>query len=177
MRKHLLRSIAAVLIVAFLAMLPACYGSFELTKKVHKFNGSLDGKFINEIGFLVMVIIPIYGGATFLDAVIFNTIEFWTGSNPLATNTPGEILVPGENMAIMLGNGTNNYRFTQTINGQEVTIYVEYVDGASVAKDAEGHVLARCVPNADGGVTIYDGSGNVTGTMTRTQIDAVVAAK
>jgi hypothetical protein len=32
----------------------------------------------------VLYIIPVYGIAGFLDLFIFNLIEFWTGSNPMA---------------------------------------------------------------------------------------------
>ena len=44
-----------------------------------------DNKFINAIvGFFLM---PIVGGITlFIDAVVLNTIEFWTGDNPVAEN-------------------------------------------------------------------------------------------
>jgi hypothetical protein len=62
-----------------------CFGGFELTKKVWDFNDSLvDNKVVKTLIFWVFNIVPVYGIAGFLDAVIFNLIEFWSGSNPLA---------------------------------------------------------------------------------------------
>ncbi|MPM27897.1 hypothetical protein SDC9_74412 [bioreactor metagenome] len=66
-----------------------CFGEFSLTRKVYEFNQNVGGKFVNELVFLAFCIIPVYEAATFVDAVILNTIEFWTGSNPLSM-APGE---------------------------------------------------------------------------------------
>jgi hypothetical protein len=67
-----------------------CYGKFALTQKVHKFNGSFGNKFVNELMFLVMYIIPVYGIAALVDAVIVNSIEFWSGKNPVTAKVVEE---------------------------------------------------------------------------------------
>ncbi len=62
-----------------------CFGSFALIQKVYEFNDDVsDNKFVKSLVFWVMAIIPVYGIAGFLDVVIFNLIEFWSGSNPVA---------------------------------------------------------------------------------------------
>lgn len=62
-----------------------CFGGFELTKKVWEFNdGISDSKFLKTLMFYVLNIVPVYGIAGFLDVVIFNLVEFWSGSNPIA---------------------------------------------------------------------------------------------
>ncbi|NLV67682.1 MAG: DUF3332 domain-containing protein [Spirochaetes bacterium] len=87
------KSIAVALSLALgLASLQGCIGTFKLTGKVLNFNRGLGNKFIQEIVFLVMNIIPVYGVAILVDALIFNSLEFWTGSNPLAMQ-PGDIEV------------------------------------------------------------------------------------
>ncbi|MFU8844516.1 MAG: DUF3332 domain-containing protein [Bacteroidales bacterium] len=63
-----------------------CIGSFKLTNNVYSWNTSLDGKAVQEIVFLAFLIIPVYSATLIIDAVILNTIEFWTGSNPMAMN-------------------------------------------------------------------------------------------
>ncbi|MCL2218452.1 MAG: DUF3332 domain-containing protein [Chitinispirillia bacterium] len=60
-----------------------CYGKNALTNKLHKAYGSLGDKWISSVvyfltGHIVMTF------CLFADFIIFNTIEFWTGSNPLA---------------------------------------------------------------------------------------------
>lgn len=84
------KGIAVALSLAVgLASIQGCIGTFGLTGKVYQFNKSLGSKWVQEIAFLIMIIIPVYGIAVFIDAVILNSLEFWTGSNPV-TMQPGE---------------------------------------------------------------------------------------
>ncbi|MDH5717780.1 MAG: DUF3332 domain-containing protein [Spirochaetia bacterium] len=61
-----------------------CYGRFVLTKKIYNWNGTVGDKFVNTAVMWVLFILPIYQACGTLDFVLLNTIEFWTGSNPLA---------------------------------------------------------------------------------------------
>ncbi len=75
----------AVGLVALGMLVSGCYGPFHLTRRVWKFNGEVsDNKWVVELVYLVCTAIPVYGIATLADAVIFNSVEFWTGENPLA---------------------------------------------------------------------------------------------
>jgi hypothetical protein len=67
-----------------------CIGSFQATKAIYKFNQSLGNKWLNEIVFLVFCVVPVYEIGAFVDVVVLNLIEFWTGSNPMAM-APGQI--------------------------------------------------------------------------------------
>lgn len=79
------------LIVAVAAMVSTgCFGSFQATRNVYAWNKSFgDGnKWAQELMFLVIgPLVPVYGVAGFLDAVIINSIEFWTGKNPMTAST------------------------------------------------------------------------------------------
>ena len=62
----------------------ACFGSFNLTRKLYAFNKDVSkDKFVRELVFLGLNIVPVYGIAGFVDAVVVNTVEFWTGTNPV----------------------------------------------------------------------------------------------
>lgn len=62
-----------------------CFGSFELTKKIYNWNDSVtQNKFVKTLLFYGLAIIPVYAVGALLDVVIFNLIEFWDGSNPIA---------------------------------------------------------------------------------------------
>jgi hypothetical protein len=62
----------------------SCIGSFGLFNKVLDWNKEVtDSKFANEVIFLVLYILPVYGIASAADLIIFNSIEFWTGDNPI----------------------------------------------------------------------------------------------
>jgi hypothetical protein len=60
-----------------------CYGRFQLVRSLYKWNGTVGEKFVNELVFLGCIILPVYSIAGFVDAVILNTIEFWSGKNPM----------------------------------------------------------------------------------------------
>ena len=73
--------IPAVIIASIL--LTGCTGPFQLTKNLHKWQTSPEEKWMKEVVFLGCVILPVYGLATLGDALIFNSIEFWGGENPI----------------------------------------------------------------------------------------------
>ncbi len=68
--------------------LQGCIGNFVVTRKILSWNQGLSNKYINEVVFFVLI--PVYGITLLVDGVILNSVEFWTGKNPLAMK-PGEI--------------------------------------------------------------------------------------
>ena len=63
-------------------MSTSCIGSFSLFNKYAHWQRTMtSNKYVNAIvGFFLM---PIIGGITlFVDSVVLNTIEFWSGDNP-----------------------------------------------------------------------------------------------
>ena len=86
MNKKFKQIVVAMLIATMALMSVGCYGSFNLTKKVYTWNGTMEGKWVKEIVFLGLNIIPVYGIAGAVDLYILNLIEFWTGNNPVAAN-------------------------------------------------------------------------------------------
>ena len=84
MKKMSLR--AAVVLLAGSFLCSSCIGSFSLFNKYEKWQCNItSNKYVN--GILGLILQPIVGGVClFVDAVVLNTIEFWTGSNPMALN-------------------------------------------------------------------------------------------
>jgi hypothetical protein len=80
-------SLAGLLAVA---AFPAtgCYGGFNLTRKLHGWNGQVSNKWVNTLIFWAFIIIPVYEVCTFVDAIAFNVIEFWSGKNPIDAGAP-----------------------------------------------------------------------------------------
>lgn len=68
------------------AMMSSCFvGSFAAFKACTKFNNTLTGnKIVNAIVAYVLFPFETSIGLGLIDCVFLNTIEFWTGSNPLA---------------------------------------------------------------------------------------------
>ena len=70
--------------LAAVALLSGCYGPFNATRSLHKWNGEIsESKWAVEGVFLAASIIPVYGLFVIGDALIFNSIEFWGGKNPI----------------------------------------------------------------------------------------------
>ena len=65
-----------------------CYGGFNLTRKVHGWNGQVSNKWVNTLIFWAFIIIPVYEVCTFVDAIVFNVIEFWSGKNVINAGGP-----------------------------------------------------------------------------------------
>jgi len=79
-------TLAVALTLSGSVMFTSCIGSFGLSNKVLSWNQSLGNKFVNEIVFLAFWIIPVYEITMFADVIVLNSIEFWTGSNPVSAS-------------------------------------------------------------------------------------------
>ena len=89
MRHQLMRKMV-VAVAAMSIVTTGCFGSFQLTQDVYTWNKRVAGnnKWSRELVFLLVgPILPVYGVATFLDAVFVNSVEFWTGKNPVTAST------------------------------------------------------------------------------------------
>lgn len=85
MNRFLLKPLGVALTVSSLLVTTGCMGSFTLTKKIYRWNQHVSGdRWINEVVFLVGLILPVYSLSLLADGVIFNSIQWWTGSNPVA---------------------------------------------------------------------------------------------
>lgn len=72
-----------VCLMACTLVASSCVGSFAMFNKLASWNKhATNNKFLNEIIFLV--ISPAYAFCSVADALVLNSIEFWTGSNPMA---------------------------------------------------------------------------------------------
>jgi len=76
--------VAATLTVSTLGT-TGCYGKFAAFNGLREWNGKFSSnKFVNWLVFLVLFAIPVYEILLTADALVINSLEFWTGSNPLA---------------------------------------------------------------------------------------------
>ncbi len=102
MRKRLLGKIVAVLVVvAFGAAATGCYGKFNLTRKIYEANSQVQEKWLRSCVTALLIVIPVYGIAALLDWIVFNTIEFWSGKNPIAAGPVTKEYAFGNERAVM----------------------------------------------------------------------------
>ena len=86
MKKRYL-SVAIILTLAGAMLSTSCIGSFSLTNKLLSWNKSIDNKFVNEVVFFAFWVLPVYEVTVLADVLVLNSIEFWSGSNPVAKGT------------------------------------------------------------------------------------------
>ncbi len=72
-----------MLVVILTVGVAGCFGNFAATRKVYDFNQNFGDKWINQVMFWVLNVVPVYYVAGVVDILLFNTLEFWTGSNPM----------------------------------------------------------------------------------------------
>lgn len=166
---NLFKKVVIVMLVASVGLMSiGCYGSFNLTKKVYNWNGTMEGKWVKELVFLVLNIVPVYGVAGFIDVLVLNSIEFWTGNNPMTSTIKSE---DGTTVAF---NAENK---TMTICYGDKSFTVVNNDGRATVKDAEGNILAIMESDANGGMVMKDSSGKVLATYSQSEVSAMLANK
>jgi hypothetical protein len=152
--------VASIVILAFFTT--GCTGSFNLTRKVYNWHRSQSDKWADELCFLLVALTPVYGLATFADAIIFNSIEFWTGKNPvdMASN-------PEQNR--IAENGKNKLQMSYNSKTDQVQVALsknrgfifEHTATGVIAKNDKGQILYSSVQSENGDVAIYNGDGKL----------------
>lgn len=131
----------------------SCVGSFGLFNRISSWNQSVGNKFVNELVFLALNIVPVYGVAYLADALVINSIEFWTGSNPMAS--VGDVKkVKGENGNYLVESLENGYSITK--EGEKAAMELIYNEDAntwSVVANGESSELLKM--NNDGSAQMY----------------------
>ena len=111
MKKNRLTLVAAIFLSGTI-LFSSCVGSFGLFNRISSWNQSIGTKFVNELVFLALNIVPVYGVAYLADAFVINSIEFWSGTNPMA-NVGDVKKVKGENGDYLVKTLENGYSITK----------------------------------------------------------------
>jgi hypothetical protein len=167
MRQFHKKLVAAGVLACFMTVSTACFGPFNLTKNVYHWNSGIKGsgeiseKWMKEIVFFGMIIVPVYMFSALLDGFIFNSIQFWSGDNPVKA---AELNSDGTTKQVVLGETT--IRWTQTGEAALVTYERRGVverratlisNGAGYRLiDESGIVLVEAEYEADGAVSFLD---------------------
>ena len=152
------RSLGALLIGVFLPVSSiGCFGKFELTRKVYNWNTSIDqDKWVRWFAFLLLMLIP-YPLAITIDTLIGNSVEFWTGENPITAGEPRVIQGANGEVVTLERRGEDIIDVTVQRRG-DVSSFVFVREGHGLsAWDTEGRLLAR-VMDVNGEPMVVAGS-------------------
>jgi hypothetical protein len=140
--------VALAVLLGFVPAASACFGSFNLTRKVYQFNKSVSpDKWLRWLTFLGMSIVPVYWFSLLVDVFFANAWEFWSGHNPVVVQLEPKTVV-GENGAVAslipVENGARIV-VTEPSGAVHSTTLLREAPGVVAAYDAKGNLVARLV--------------------------------
>lgn len=174
-KKFGFRFVSSVLVALTVVLsMSQCFGGFGLTKKLYTFNKSImsndqsfAGKFVRTLVMWVMAIIPVYGIGMFLDLLIFNLIEFWTGSAVISQSNNSDSKVSFEMV--------NDNEMKVTIKDAAISSFHVFRDKPGEFFVKEGSTYLPVIMPED--LTSFDVTGKTTLSCERQEAVFVCAEK
>jgi len=167
-------------------LVSGCYGPFNLTRRLYNWNGQVGpGKWEKEFVFIILAWVPVYELAGLGDAIVFNSMEFWTGKNPVdppmmkRSDVPQTKRLARQDHEVLL-------TYTSTPAGAQLLIdqfrrgqgvggfRVEQRNGRTAAYDDNGRLLFTAATGVEGGIVIHDGSGRQVASYSAEQVQQFV---
>lgn len=120
-------TVAVVLSLAGTMMFSSCIGKFALTNKLLAWNQQVGSKFVNELVFFAFWVLPVYEVSALADILVINSIEFWSGSNPMAC---GKTVIDGQDGRYLVECDGKGYTITSENDGSVVRMDFDAEDQA-----------------------------------------------
>ena len=154
-------------LLALTLVASGCYGPFNLTRRLYQWNGQVGTtKWEREFVFILLAWVPVYGLTVLGDAIVFNSMEFWTGNNPVEPPSKKSALPHTKRVA--RGSNEAFLTYASTPAGSELLVQqfqqsqpagslrIQQRDGMTVGVDANGQMLFTATSLADGSVIVTD---------------------
>ena len=148
--------IATVVALSASMMMQSCIGSFALFNKVKNWNDHVGDKFVNELVFVAMWILPVYELSFAADLFILNSIEFWSGTNPALAETK---VIDGKDAQYLVAKNESGYTITNMTTKQVTKFNFNAKDNSwSLENNGEEVKLFSFVDDTHVDVITRDGS-------------------
>ena len=180
--RRMLRTVSDLLALGL--FVGGCYGPFNLTRRLYQWNGQVGDTWEKEIVFLLLALTPVYGLTVAGDAIVFNSMEFWTGKNPVdAPSKRSDVpqtkrIVQGTEEALLTYTPTGegaNLLVQQFHQGQPAgTLRIRQHDGMTEGRNGEGKLMMTAQALPDGGVVIRDGQGKSVTSYSASEVQRVM---
>ena len=142
---------AMIVLMAGTMTMSSCIGSFSLFNKLLSWNQGISNKFVNEVVFLV--ISPAYAICGAVDVLVLNTVEFWTGENPIAKAGTTENVWGKDGKMYAVKTMKNGYEITKP-TGEKVNFLFD-AEQKIWSMEAEGQQTQLFRYNEDGTVEAF----------------------
>jgi hypothetical protein len=125
---------AVLCALATTPLLTGCLGHSALSAKARDVNLKLtENRWGREGIYLAFNFLYVYRISTFLDLIVFNSIEFWTGENPINGKSP-LVDVPIE-AAEQIGLNEIEDAKLERVSDTKAKIYLKFINGDKVTLD------------------------------------------
>lgn len=170
------QGVAALLAVGL--CVSGCYGPFHLTRKVHHWNGQVsENKWVVEAVFLVCAWLPIYGVATAADALIINSVEFWTGKNMLEESKAPSLKGRDVMVSRVRGPGGEELLIEPLVPGnRSEPLHIRRQGDMTMALNGDGVALFSAYTLPNGTVVVSDASGQRVASYSKEHVEQVLAS-
>lgn len=134
----------------------SCIGSFGLWNSLKDWNQGVSNKFVNELIFLAFHIVPVYEIAYLADVLVLNSIEFWSGSNPIAQ---GKSIIDGKDGKYLVDCDGRGYTITSLNDKSVVRLDFDEADRSwSVVTDDQTVKFMSFIDDTHVNMIMPDGS-------------------
>ena len=125
----------------------SCVGSFSLFNSYAKWQRNMtDIKIVN--GIVGIILLPIAGSVTFMvDALVLNTIEFWSGSNPMASVGKTQNVLGQDGRYYAVKTLKNGYEVTSPDGEVTLFTYDKKADSWSMSQNGQTREIFRFNPD------------------------------
>ena len=152
-------TVGVVLLLCGSFITTSCIGSFSLTNKLLSWNKQVGNKFVNELVFFAFWILPVYEVSCLADILVINSIEFWSGSNPVAKGTK---VIDGNDGRYLVDCDGKGYTITSENDGSVVRLdFDEEEQTWSVNADGQSYKLMTFIDDSHVKMITPDGSMQV----------------
>lgn len=147
-------AISCALILSGSILFSSCIGSFGLFNHILVWNQNVKDKYVNELVFIALQ--PVYAACYMADILVLNSIEFWTGTSPLAK--VGEVKkVKGENGTYLVERLKDGYSISKDGKNTKLT-FEEKTQTWNATADGVTTTLLKM--KKDGTAQLYLPAGN-----------------
>ena len=171
MRKMKLKMLCVAMGGSFLCS--SCLGSFSAWNGL-KSCSMLEHKVVNKIAFIAFYIVPVYEIAYLTDVFVLNSIEFWSGINPLV-DVGIERVIRGINGEYLVRTNEDGYTIMKMGEADRPLDLVYDEENRTWNAVAEGQAFELMTMNEDGSITYKDQKGEKVTVMPELIKDAVAA--
>ncbi len=162
--KKIIIKVAIALSIAVSMTTSSCIGSFTMTNSLLSWNKSVGNKIVNELVFFAFWILPAYEISALADMLVLNSIEFWSGNNPMHASS--KKIVEGNDARYLVEQSPAGYTITNLDDNSTVRLDFDAdSDSWSVTDPATGdtrHIMTFvddthvAVPSPDGSDIIVE---------------------